>query len=268
VTFLVIYWAAIRLGLDKRLAATLGAGGAVCGVSAAIAIAGAVGAKKEDASIAITVVIVWAIAAIFVLPFVAAYLHLAAGVGGAWIGTSEFADAAGFAAAQTYGDLAGHGAVAGTNDQAIFAYTLIKVVGRDVWIGIWAFVLAIVATTQWDRGVRGNNPRAAEVWWRFPKFVIGFLLASLVITAATSGYSVADYNKAVVPALVGPIKDLRTWAFIFCFLSIGLTTRFGELANAGRRPFIAFSAGAIINLIVGLVLSAVVFAAHWENLVH
>jgi hypothetical protein len=121
VTFLVIYWVAIKLGLDKRLAATLGAGGAVCGVSAAIAIAGAVGAKKEDAPIAITTVIIWAIAMIFVLPFIAQALHLSAGVGGAWIGTSEFADAAGFAAAQTYGNLASHGAVAGTSDQAIFA---------------------------------------------------------------------------------------------------------------------------------------------------
>src|SRR5579863_1452386 len=224
VTFVVIYWAALKLGLDKRLAATLGAGGAVCGVSAAIAIAGAVGAKKEDAPIAITTVIIWAVAMIFVLPQIAYYLHLSAGVGGAWIGTSEFADAAGFAAAQTYGDLASHGTVAGTGDQAIFAYTLIKVVGRDVWIGIWAFVLAIIATTQWERGVPGNNPSAAEIWWRFPKFVIGFVLASLLITAVTSGYSLADFNKTVVPSLVGPIKDLRTWAFIFCFLSIGLTT--------------------------------------------
>ncbi|HUI96578.1 MAG TPA: putative sulfate exporter family transporter [Xanthobacteraceae bacterium] len=266
VTFAVIYGVAVRLGLDKRLAATLGAGGAVCGVSAAIAVAGAVGAKREHAPIAITTVILWAIVMIFVLPFVAQYLHLPAGVGGAWIGTSEFADAAGFAAAQTYGNLAGHGAVAGTSEQAIVAYTLIKVVGRDVWIGIWAFVLAIIATTQWERAETGGKPQAAEIWWRFPKFVIGFLAASLLITLATTGYSLADYNKSVVPALVTPIKDLRTWAFIFCFLSIGLTTRFGELASAGKKPFLAFSAGAIVNVIVGFLLSAFVFAAHWESL--
>jgi len=265
-TFLVIYFVAVRLGLDKRLAATLGAGGAVCGVSASIAIAGAVGAKREDASVAITTVIVWAVIMIFVLPFLAQYLNLPAGVGGAWIGTSEFADAAGFAAAQTYGDLAAHGAVAGTSDQAVFAYTLIKVVGRDVWIGIWAFVLAIVATTRWERTETGGKPQAAEIWWRFPKFVIGFLIASLLVTLVTSGYSLADYNKAVVPSLVAPIKDLRTWAFIFCFLSIGLTTRFGELARAGRKPFIAFSAGALVNVVIGFILSAIVFAAHWENL--
>lgn len=265
-TFLVIYWTASKLGLDRRLSATLGAGGAVCGVSAAIAIAGAVGARKGDAPIAITVVILWAIAMIFVLPFVAAALHLHAAVGGAWIGTSEFADAAGFAAAQTYGNLASHGAVAGTSDQALFAYTLMKVVGRDVWIGIWAFVLAIIATTQWEKTAAGQKPEAAQIWWRFPKFVIGFLAASLIVTLVTTNYSLPEFNKEVVPNLVGPIKALRTWAFIFCFLSIGLTTRFRELASAGVKPFLAFSAGAIVNVIIGLVLSAIVFAAHWENL--
>jgi uncharacterized integral membrane protein (TIGR00698 family) len=266
VTFAVIYWVATRIGLDKRLAATLGAGGAVCGVSAAIAIAGAVGAKKEYASIAITTVIIWAIAMIFVLPQVAYFLHLPAGVGGAWIGTSEFADAAGFAAAETFNKLSG-GDAAGSGNQAVFAYTLIKVIGRDVWIGIWAFVLAIVATTQWEHVDGGRKPEAAEIWRRFPKFIIGFLIASLFLTFITTGYSLADYNKAVVPTLVGPIKDLRTWAFIFCFLSIGLTTRFRDLASAGRKPFLAFSAGAIVNVVIGFILSAVVFAAHWENLV-
>jgi uncharacterized integral membrane protein (TIGR00698 family) len=266
ITFLTIFFVATKIGLDNRLAATLGAGGAVCGVSASIAIAGAVGAKKEDAPIAITTVIIWAIVMIFVLPFAAQLLHLPAGVGGAWIGTSEFADAAGFAAAQTYGDLSAHGAVAGTSDQAVFAYTLIKVVGRDVWIGIWAFVLAIVATTQWERTETGRKANPAEIWWRFPKFIIGFLVASLLVTAVTSGYTLADYNKTVVPTLIAPIKDLRSWAFIFCFLSIGLTTRFSDLASMGKKPFLAFSAGAILNVIVGFVLSAIVFAAHWESL--
>ncbi len=266
VTFTVIYWTGVKLGLDRRLAATLGAGGAVCGVSAAIAVSGAVGGKKEHAPIAFTLVILWAIVMIFVLPFAAQYLHLPAGVGGAWIGTSEFADAAGFAAAQTYGQIANSGAVAGSSDQAIFAYTLIKVVGRDVWIGIWAFVMAIIATTQWERTEARGKPDAGEIWWRFPKFVFGFLVASLIVTLVTASYSLADFHKSVVPTLVAPIKDLRTWAFIFCFLSIGLTTRFRGLAGAGRRPFLAFSAGAVVNVILGLVLSAIVFAAHWENL--
>ena len=203
VTFLVIYWVGVRLGLDRRLAATLGAGGAVCGVSASIAIAGAVGAKKEDAPIAITLVIIWAIVMIFVLPFVAAALHLPAGVAGAWIGTSEFADAAGIAAAQAYGGLAGPRRSRRHQRSGVFAFTLMKVVGRDVWIGIWAFVLAIVATTRWERAESGRKPDAAQIWWRFPKFVIGFLVASLLVTAVTSGYSLADYNK---------IGERRLWS--------------------------------------------------------
>jgi uncharacterized integral membrane protein (TIGR00698 family) len=267
VTFFVIYWTGTRLGLDRRLAATLGAGGAVCGVSAAIAAAGAVGARKEHAPIAITTVILWAIVMIFLLPFISRLLLLPAGVAGAWIGTSEFADAAGFAAAEVYGAQAGHvPGIAGTADQTVFAFTLMKVVGRDVWIGIWAFILAVVATTRWERGELGRKPNPAEIWWRFPKFVIGFLVASLIITAMTSGYTLPEFNKVVNPALVAPIKDLRTWAFIFCFLSIGLTTRFRELAKAGTRPFLAFSTGVVVNVVLGFVLSAIVFAAHWENL--
>ena len=266
VTFLVIYWTALRLKLDRRLAATLGAGGAVCGVSAAIAIAGAVGAKKEDASIAISTVIFWAVVMIFVLPLVSRALQLPAGVGGAWIGTSEFADAAGFAAAQAYGDFASQGVVAGTSDQAVFAFTLMKVVGRDVWIGIWAFVLALVATTRWERSETGQRPDAAQIWWRFPKFVLGFLIASLVTTAVSGGYALADFNKIVNPAFVAPIKDLRTWSFIFCFFSIGLTARLRELATAGTKPFVAFTTGVAINVVLGFILSAVVFASHWESL--
>jgi uncharacterized integral membrane protein (TIGR00698 family) len=266
VTFSVIYFVATRLRLDRRLAATLGVGGAVCGVSAAIAVASAVGARRDHAPIAITMVIGWAIVMIFVLPLVSRALGLPAGVGGAWIGSSEFADAAGFAAAQAYGDLAAQGVIVGDADQAVHAFTLMKVIGRDVWIGIWAFVLAVVATTRWERAQGAPAPHLAQIWWRFPKFVLGFLAASIFVTWVTSSYSLADFNKLAGPALVGPIKDLRTWAFIFCFLSIGLTTRFRELAKAGTKPFIAFTSGVAVNVVLGFLLSAVVFAAHWSAL--
>ncbi|HEY3639176.1 MAG TPA: putative sulfate exporter family transporter [Rhizomicrobium sp.] len=267
ITFLVIFVVAYWLGLDKRLAATLGAGGAVCGVSGAIAIAGAVGAKKEHAPIAITVVILWAIVMIFALPFASRLLLLPTGVAGAWIGTSEFADAAGLAAAQAYGGYAGHvQGIAGTSDQAVWSFTLMKVVGRDVWIGIWAFVLAVISTTWWEPTETGAKPQAGQIWSRFPKFVIGFIVASLLVTWASQGYSLAEYNKHVVPTFVGPIKDLRTWAFIFCFFSIGLTTRFRELASAGTKPFVAFSVGVAVNVALGFVLSVIVFASHWTSL--
>jgi len=267
VTFLVIYFVAKKMGIDRRLAATLGAGGAVCGVSGSIAIAAAVGAKKDAAPIAITMVILWAIVMIFFLPLVSRLLGLHTGVAGAWIGTSEFADAAGFAAAQSYGNLAGNvPGIAGSADDAVWGFTLMKVAGRDVWIGIWAFVLAIIATTQWEAKETGRKPQAGEIWWRFPKFVIGFLIASIIMTIIASGYSFQDYNHIVKPGLVGPIKTMRTWAFIFCFFSIGLTTRFRELAHAGIKPFWAFTSGVVVNVALGFVLSTIVFASYWESL--
>jgi uncharacterized integral membrane protein (TIGR00698 family) len=267
-TFLVIFFVGRKMGLDRRLCATLGAGGAVCGVSGSIAIAGAVGAKKEHAPIAITMVILWAIVMIFFLPLVSRVMHLATGVAGAWIGTSEFADAAGFAAAQAYGNLAGSvQGISGTPEAAVWGFTLMKVVGRDIWIGIWAFVLAVIATTRWD--VKdGTKPQAAEIWWRFPKFVIGFAVASILMTVIASQYSFADYNAVVKPMLVGPIKALRTWAFIFCFFSIGLTTRFRELASTGAKPFWAFTTGVAVNVTLGFLLSAAVFATYWIHLSH
>jgi uncharacterized integral membrane protein (TIGR00698 family) len=268
VTFLVIFFTARKLGLDHRLAAVLGAGGAVCGVSASIAVAGAVRAKKEHPPIAITLVILWAIVFIFALPLISRTIHLPTGAAGAWIGTSEFADAAGLAAAQSYGGLAGkHLGIAGTADQALVSYTLIKVIGRDIWIGIWSFVLALIAVTVWERTETNSKVQAGQIWWRFPKFVIGFLVASVFITLVVQGITLGDYNKLVKPTLITPLISLRTWAFTFSFLSIGLTTRFRELANAGFKPFIAFTAGVLVNVILGYVLSVVVFGHYWSSLV-
>ena len=266
VTFSVIYFSAVRLGLEPRFAATLGTGGAVCGVSGAIAIGGAVGAKKQDVSVAISLVVVWAVVMIFALPLVCRSLGLSTGVAGAWIGTSEFADAAGLAAAQAYGGYAGHVAgIAGRSEDAVAAFTLMKVIGRDVWIGVWAFVLSLVATHRWDRSGVQSRTSARDIWRRFPKFVLGFLLASAILTLVSRGYTYGDYKKEVVPALVAPLQVLRTWAFTFAFLSIGLTTRLREFKSVGARPFYAFAIGVCVNLALGFVLSTRVFGDFWSR---
>ena len=188
---------------------------------------------------------------------------------GAWIGTSEFADAAGYAAAQTYGSLADAlPEIDGSSEQAVQAFTLMKVVGRDIWIGIWALILSIIATTRWETDAAGVRPDLTQIWWRFPKFVIGFAVASLLVTWISGGYSMAEYDSVVKPDLVSPIKTLRTWAFIFCFFSIGLTTRFRELAAAGSRPFRAFTLGVAVNVIIGFILSVIVFGSYWSQLGH
>jgi uncharacterized integral membrane protein (TIGR00698 family) len=260
-TWLVMFYVATRVfRMDRRFAAVLGAGGAVCGVSASIAVGGAVDADKEHVAISISIVSLWALVMIFALPLASRALGLHPGVAGAWIGTSEFADAAGYAAAQT---IASH---SGT-EAAIQTFTLMKVLGRDIWIGIWAFVLAIVAATMWARseGAGGSKVGAGVVWARFPKFVIGFFAASVImsILVATASPAVAPH---VASRLIAPIKTLRTWTFVFTFLCIGLTTRFRELARFGMQPFWAFTIGVAVNVPLGYLLSTVVFAHYWTAL--
>jgi uncharacterized membrane protein YadS len=126
-------------------------------------------------------------------------------------------------------------------------------------------VLAFIAVTKWERSEADPKVQAGQIWWRFPKFVFGFLVASLLTTLIVRGYTLGDYNKLVKPFLIAPITALRTWAFTFSFLSIGLTTRFREFTAAGSRPFLAFTAGVIVNVILGYILSVVVFGQYWAG---
>ncbi len=339
-TWLTIFLAATKIfKLEPTFGATLGAAGAVCGVSASIAVGGAVRAKKDHISISIAIVSVWAIVMIFVLTFALKRLvpdALAPGVAGAWVGTSEFADAAGFAVVAELANRFG--------DAPINAFTLMKVIGRDIWIGIWCLILAVVSVVFWERG---EGPRrsvdAGIIWQRFPKFVFGFLAASVLMSWVSSRTPAGHVGQApwrgsfkgvayaadfsvyqVPPALVGrlaidadiqrlrfsgamsrdelkeltavattqdqvmalnqlfessswfesvlqpnvikPIKQLRSWAFVLCFLCIGLSTRFSELLTFGLKPFWAFSIGVAVNVPLGFFLSTVVFVDFWKNL--
>ena len=341
-TWLTIYLAATRFfKLENQFGAVLGAGGAVCGVSASIAVGGAVKAKKDHIAISIAIVSIWAIVMIFVLTFLTkAWIpdKISAGVAGAWIGTSEFADAAGFAvAAELATD---HG------DAPIHTFTLMKVIGRDIWIGIWALVLSIISVLFWEKRTNGEGRLGTGVIWeRFPKFVIGFFAASILMSliaanppddyvgttntkgvfkskAQKSNYdadfsdyvppqelaskfsydanqSIITYNEpmdleeldmlleqattadqkwalkqlhfqadwyesVLMSQAIGPIKKLRSWCFVICFLCIGLSTRFKDLATFGLKPFWAFTIGVLVNVPLGYILSTVVFADYWN----
>ena len=249
VTFLTIYLSGTKFfGLDKRFAATLGAGGSICGVSASIAVGSSVGGKNH-VSVSISLVIVWAIVMIYLLPIIIKQLE---SIRARWrlIGTSEFADAAGMAAAAAIGE------------QSIRTFTLMKGVGRDMFIGVWCFILALISVTKWEKQETGAGPDVLEIWYRFPKFVIGFFAASALITFLSVSVD-AETAAAINSQVINPIKTLRTWVFTFCFLCIGLTTRFRELSAVGWRPFAAFTTGVLINVPLGYMLSNVLFAAYW-----
>jgi uncharacterized membrane protein YadS len=339
ITWLTIFIAATKLfKLDPHFGAVLGAGGAVCGVSASIAVGGAIKAKKDHISIGIAVVTVWAI--VMILALTVALKHLVPntihpGVAGAWVGTSEFADAAGLAVVAELANRFG--------DAPINAFTLMKVIGRDIWIGIWCLILSVVSVVWWEKGSDKAHLGPGIIWERFPKFVIGFLAASIImslVSARVPGNYVAkvswqgkakgvEYNanftdyripaafaekitidpaarsiscrgaisledlailtaaatsqdqiralgqlqassswisSVLTPKVISPIKKLRSWAFVLCFLSIGLSTRFADLFTFGVKPFWAFTIGVLVNVPLGFFLSTVVFVDFWSKL--
>lgn len=264
VTFFGIYLVSVYVfKLDPRFAATLGAGGSICGVSGAIAVGGACRAEKEHVSIAISLVIVWAVVMVAALPPTALSINMPPGPAGAWIGTSEFADAAGFAAAEQYNALA-HLAVG--DDRAVKTFTLMKVVGRDMFVGLWALLAAILSVTMWEKKSLGESERInyGEVWRRFPKFVIGFVAASIFTTVVITMLE-PDTAKAFSKDALGVVKNLRGWTFTWTFLAIGLTTRFRNLMHFGWKPLVAFTTGVIINVPLGYWLSNQVFVNYWAT---
>jgi len=257
-TFMVIFWVGTKLfKLEKPFSAVLGAGGAVCGVSGSIAIGAATRARKEHISISICVVALWALVMIFFLTFYVKAVGMNEGIAGAWIGTSEFADAAGFAAASSVG-----------GEKAIQAYTLMKVIGRDIWIGIWAFILSIVSVIYWEKksSDSADIAKAKVIWSRFPKFVVGFFLASVIMSVASSFIGQEAFDTSLKPLVIAPVKTLRTWTFIFTFLAIGLTTRFKEIFQFGWKPLLAFTCGVVVNVPLGYFLSTVVFRSYWISM--
>lgn len=253
ITFLAIFLIAVKIfGLDKKFAATLAAGGSICGVSAAIVVGQACRAKKEHISASISIVVFFATLMIVILPLFCKALGLDAGVAGAFIGTSEFADAAGFAA------------VASLNDErANLAFLVMKVIGRDTFIGVWAVLLAFISLKFWDKN-ENEKISALMIWQKFPKFILGFLFACLFTSFISFNLelqNLSEYEKQVL----GCFKNLKNWFFTLAFLSIGFSVRFKDILSVGFKPFLAFFFGALINLIVGFVLCVFVFDEFWSD---
>jgi uncharacterized membrane protein YadS len=238
------------MGFDKRFIAVLGAGGSVCGVSAAIAIGSSVDEDKKKVGYVVSLVVIFALALIFLIPFLARLFGFGEIVTGAWIGGSELADAAGLAAASMVGE------------KAVRAFSLVKL-NRDVFIGFLSFIFATLAITRWDfasgaasGAAKGRaKPKPGMIWERFPKFVLAFLLASILVTRLTGTMG----KPAVDAHVIGVLNTLRTWFFTLTFLCIGLNARFGEMRAIGGKPIVAFAVIVLVNLVVGCILANLFF---------
>lgn len=251
VGFSVAFLVSRAAGFDKRFAAVLGAGSSVCGVSAAIAVGASVKAEEKQVGYIVSLVVLYALVLIFLLPLLGRLFGLSQVVTGAWIGGSELADAAGLAAATIVGD------------KAVSAFSLVKL-NRDVLIGVLAFIFASIAVARWDRETPGASTGTAAkaarsdariIWERFPKFVLAFLIASIIVT-----YLVTRLGKPQIDAhIIGVLNSLRTWFFTLAFLCIGLNTRFADVRALGPKPIIVFTVVVVVNMIMGFVLANLFF---------
>ncbi len=229
------YYLATRLGLSRSFASILASATSICGVSAAIASAGAVKGDPKEVSYTISLVLLFAIPMTIIMPSIGKALGIPPAVVGAWIGGTIDTTPAVVAAGSIYGEV------------AMKVASIVKV-SQNMMIGLVAFALALYWALRVERRPE-ERPRPIEIWFRFPKFIVGFMAASLIfslILVPTVGYT-------PVKGVLSLTKEVRAWLFTMAFISIGLKTRFGELVRVGAgRPLLVFLAASLADMALSL----------------
>jgi uncharacterized integral membrane protein (TIGR00698 family) len=218
--------------LKPKLISLLAIGSAVCGVSAIIAAKGAIDADDEDSSFAIAAILALGALALFTFPVIAHSLHMNDVSYGLWAGLGVDNTAEATAAGALYSDAAGK--------VAVLAKT-----ARNAMIGFVVLGYAIYWAGRGQADAVTN--KAAFLWKKFPKFILGFLFMSLLV-----GFHV--FTKAQVTSL----GNLSKWAFLLTFAGVGLRTNFRDMSRQGLRPFVVGALGEILIacLTLGLVVGA------------
>src|SRR5215468_7109883 len=220
--------------LKPKLTSLLAVGSAVCGVSAIIATKGAIEADDEDSSFSIAAILALGAFALFTFPLIGHFLHLSDKAYGLWAGLGVDNTAEATAAGALYSDAAGKLAV------------LVKST-RNAMIGFVVLAYAIYWAGKGQAQTVGN--KAAFLWQKFPKFVLGFLFISIL---ATYHFFAKDQVTA--------LANLSRWAFLLTFAGVGLRTNFQEMRKQGLRPFAVGAIGEVV--IAGFTLVLVYGAQH------
>lgn len=240
-------WLSRKLKVDDEFGVILASAVSICGVSAAIVAAGAINGDKRKLSYVTTLVLIMAIPMMIILPWAVKYFHIPEVIGGAWLGGTLDTTATVTAA----GDLVG--------PVAVKAGVIAKF-SQNVFIGVAAFFIAIwwaYKKPKGDDGVplKAERPGLKIVWERFPKFVLGFVAASLVFSFLLSPTTA----KSVGPTLNG----LRTVWFAIAFISIGMEAKFSSLVKLqGGKPAFTFVTAQIFNIFWTLLWSYILFGGY------
>ena len=264
----LIYWAVVYFvarkwfGFNREWAAPLASGISICGVSAAIATGGAIRARPMIPVLVSSLVVVFAVVEVLLLPFLAqTFLSHEPLVAGAWMGLAIKTDGAAIAGgAITESLILAQNAAEGVKYQPgwILGTAATIKVFIDIFIGIWAFILGYIWTNHINR--TADKASAWEIWQRFPKFVIGFLITFVVglyLALATP----ADI-AAKVPAAMGEANTLRVVFFILTFFSIGVLSNFKKLWQEGIGRLAAVYFVSLFGFViwVGLLISWLFFS--------
>ncbi len=232
--FAFAWWLGGQLQLEKRLRALMCAAVSICGVSAALAAAGAVLARREQLAYVTALVIVTALPMMVLMPWIAAATGMSPEWAGAWFGGNIDTTAAVVGAGAMYGEV------------AVKVASIVKM-AQNALIGVVAFLLALYWVTKEEVATVGH-PSARLIWERFPKFVLGFLAVSVLA-------SVGLFTKTQVK----DINALRNWAFTLAFIGIGWQLSFSELRKIGLRPLLVYLAATVFNTLLALGLSWALF---------
>ncbi len=240
VVFTVWFFAfrnSMRMTKDREMSTMIASSVSICGVSAAIATSGVIKGDNKKLSYVISLVLVCAIPMMYIMPWVADLLGLSEEVAGAWLGGTI--------------DTTGAVAASGTMLGETAAQTAIIVKSsQNVLLGVAAFLISLMWTYQGKQ--YDEKPTLGVIWDRFPKFVVGFILASLVFSFLMDVESAKAVGKIT--------KGFTNTLFSIAFVCVGLETRFADIfSKENRKPLWAFLLAQGFNIIVTLVVAYLLF---------
>ncbi|MCP9765449.1 YeiH family protein [Lacihabitans soyangensis] len=235
------FWISKKLGIDEEMAIMISSAVSICGVSAAIATSGAIKGDSKKLSYVISLVLITAIPMIIFMPFLAKMMGLSETVTGAWLGGTI----------DTTGAVIASGTMIG--EEALKISTIVKF-SQNVLLGLAAFAISVywTYTNNQSESAKETKPTLGIIWERFPKFVIGFIAASVLFSFFIS--------QEKIDAVKVGLKSLQGLWFALAFTSIGLETKFSDLFNnEGKKPLYAFLIAQLFNIFVTLIIAYFLF---------
>lgn len=231
------FWVGKKMNVDPEMRTMLSSAVSICGVSAAIATCGVIKGDNRKLSYVISLVLIIAIPMMYLLPWLSGLMGLNEEVAGAWLGGTIDTTGAVAASGTLIGDIAAKTAVIVKSSQ-------------NVLLGVAAFVISLL----WS--YRGTNhverPTAGVIWERFPKFVVGFILASLVFSFCM--------DEPTAKAVGTVTKGFQNTLFSIAFVCIGLETRFSEIfGKENRKPLYVFLIAQGFNIVFTLLIAWIMF---------